>query len=329
MKRVLGLDVGGANLKAAHVAGTAHLEPFALWRQPQQLPAALAKLLRRLPTFDSLAVTMTGELCDCFATSREGVLAILRAVETVAEGRPVRVWQTGGLAEPSTVRRDPGRAAAANWLALATYAGRFARAGPALLADVGSTTTDIIPLAWGRPVPRGGSDVDRLRRSELVYTGVRRTPVCALVPKGVAAELFATTLDVYLLLGDVAESDRTDTADGRPATRKHAHGRLARMLCADRETCSEAQTRLLAGLASRAQRRLLSRAVLRVARTMGGRPRSVILAGSGEFLARKVIREDLRWSCRLISLARRLGPDLSSAACAYAVATLAAEEQHD
>jgi probable H4MPT-linked C1 transfer pathway protein len=213
------------------------------------------------------------------------------------------------------------------WLALATYAGRFARRKPALLLDVGSTTTDVIPLLLGRPALRGWTDPTRLRRSELVYTGVRRTPVCTLL-KGVAAELFATTLDVYLVLGDIPEEDSTDTADGRPATGEHAHGRLARMLCGDRETCTHAQTRRLAETARRAQRRLLSRAVLRVARTLGGEPRTIILAGSGEFLARKVIREDLTWDCRLVSLARRLGPELSCAACAYAVAVLAAEGKH-
>jgi probable H4MPT-linked C1 transfer pathway protein len=344
MERVLGLDIGGANLKAAHVDGTARLRPFALWKQPQRLGAALSELLRELPAFDRLAVTMTGELCDCFETSRQGVLAILAAVQAVAGSSPVHIWQgslvrqvqgpdgtwysTGELAEPGAVRRHPLRAAGVNWLALATYVGRFGRRGPALLLDVGSTTTDVIPLAAGRPAVWGWSDPTRLRLGELVYSGVRRTPVCALLQKEVAAELFATTLDAYLVLGEIPEEDSTDTADGRPATVEHAHGRLARMLCRDRETCTPAETRRLAGQASRAQRRLLARAVRRVARVLGAEPRTVILAGSGEFLARQVVREDLGWSRRLVSLARRLGPELSRAACAYAVAVLAAEGRH-
>jgi probable H4MPT-linked C1 transfer pathway protein len=329
MKRVLGLDVGGANLKAAHVDGSARLRPFALWMHPHKLRAALRSLLGELPAFDLLALTMTGELCDCYTSSRQGVLAILDAVTAAAGSCPVRVWQRkGGLVSADEAREDPLRVAAANWLALATYAGRFVRNGAALLLDVGSTTTDLIPLASGRPVPLATGDAQRVRCRELVYTGVRRTPVCALVHGCVAAELFATTLDVYLMLGDVPEDGGTDTADGRPATRAGAHGRLARMLCGDAETCTVAQTRRLAERAALAQGRLLRRALRRVTDRFAGPPRTIILAGSGEFLARQLVRAEPAWSPRVISLARRLGPELSSAACAYAVAILAAEANH-
>ena len=47
----LGLDIGGANLKAADTAGWAKSVPFALWRDPQGLVEALAVLvdMRRRP----------------------------------------------------------------------------------------------------------------------------------------------------------------------------------------------------------------------------------------------------------------------------------------
>ena len=38
---VLGLDIGGANLKAAHSAGLARLMPFELWKYPAGLASAL------------------------------------------------------------------------------------------------------------------------------------------------------------------------------------------------------------------------------------------------------------------------------------------------
>src|SRR5262245_16664593 len=96
MGSVLGLDIGGANLKAAHSAGGARLMPFALWRAPEALPRKLAELIGAMPSADVLAVTMTGELCDCFATRRKGVCAILDAVGRAADGRAVRVWTTDG-----------------------------------------------------------------------------------------------------------------------------------------------------------------------------------------------------------------------------------------
>jgi hypothetical protein len=60
-------------------------------------------------------------------------------------------------------------------------------------------------------------------------------------------------------------------------------------------------------------------------------PQTVVLAGSGEFLANLVVREQKAFSPRqVISLAERLGPGTSSAACAHAVGALAgfAESGH-
>ncbi len=326
---VLGLDIGGANLKAAHSGGAARARPFALWKDPAALPAALRELLRDWPPFDRLAVTMTGELCDCFPSKRHGVAAILDAVEEAAGSVPVRVWQTGGrLADPASARAVPLRTASANWHALATYAGRLAPAGPALLLDIGSTTADVIPLVDGKPVPQGRTDPERLRSRELVYTGVRRTPLCALLGSGGAAEVFATTLDIFLMFGRIPEDPHdTNTADGRPATRAAAHARLARMLCADMETSTEYERTRLAEQTLLRQVYWLTSAVECVARRLPGPPQTAVLAGSGEFLAELVLREQKGFPpCRAVSLARSLGPTRSEAACAYAVAVLAAEE---
>jgi probable H4MPT-linked C1 transfer pathway protein len=327
---VLGLDVGGANLKAAHSGGAARSRPFALWKGPAGLPAALGALVAEMPRADVLAVTMTGELCDCFETKRAGVAAILDAVEGAAGGRPVRVWRTDGrFVNLQEARAEPLQAAAANWLALATFAGRAAPKGPALLIDIGSTTTDIVPLLDGRPVPRGRSDPERLRCGELVYTGVRRTPLCALLGAEGAAELFATTLDVYLLLGSIAEDAAgRNTADGRPATKAAAEARLARMLCADRETSTARERDELAHRAFFKQLFTLKGAVEEVAGRLPRPPRTVIAAGEGEFLIWPLLKQqEAIPPCDVVRLGNNLSPEVSRAACAYAVAVLAAERE--
>jgi probable H4MPT-linked C1 transfer pathway protein len=325
---VLALDIGGANLKAAHSAGVAWLQPFELWKNPAGLADALRQLICKSLPYDLLVVTMTGELCDCFETRRQGVHAILDAVEATADGVPVRVWLNDGrFVDLSSARAVPLQVAAGNWLALATFAGRLAPAGPALVVDIGSTTSDIVPLLDGKPVPQGRTDRERLKSRELVYTGVRRSPLCALLGADGAAEWFATTLDAYLVLDDLPESD-TDrgTADGRPATRSAASGRIAHMLCADRETCTETDILELASEVRRRQMELVRRAVEYVAATLPLMPATVVLAGTGEFLARQALAMSPRWDLELISLAGRLGADISQAACAYALAILAAEQ---
>ncbi len=324
----LGLDIGGANLKAAHTGGQARSVPFALWKNPSGLTDALRNLLATMPSADTLAVTMTGELCDCFENKRQGVLAILDAVQTATKSETFRVWNNEGhLVDVTAARQSPLQIASANWLALATFAGRYASKGPALLIDIGSTTTDIVPLLDGRPVPNGRTDLERIRCWELRYTGVRRTPLCSLLAGYGAAEFFATTLDAYLLL-DLLPEDPSDcnTADGRPATKAGAELRMARMLCSDLETSTRLDRLRLANLVFSNQKLLLGGSFVEVADRLDDDPKTVIYAGEGEFLIRLALKEqDEIPPCPAISLTLELGPDVSRAGCAYAVAMLAAE----
>jgi len=324
---VLGLDIGGANLKAANSAGWAKSRSFALWKYPQRLAEELCGLIQSAPTFERIAVTMTGELCDCFETKRQGVNAILDAVEEAANSLPILVWQIpGNFSDVATARKRTLQVAAANWLALATFSGRFTPQEAALLIDIGSTTSDIIPLQRGRPVPTGWTDTDRMLNGELVYTGVRRTPVCAVLGRAGMAEFFATMHDVHLILGHLREDVAdTDTADGRPMTRPYALARLARMIGGDGEITPEPVIVSLAKTVADRQQLMLRKAAVIVAERLTVRPQAVIVSGSGEFLATWLAAPVLGSAPEYVSLSRRLGADISSAACAHAVAVLAKE----
>lgn len=340
----LALDVGGANLKASHSTGGDRSFPFALWRDPTGLGRTLARFLATFPPADRVALTMTAELCDCYRTKSEGVLAVLDAVSAALPGLSVSVWGIDGrLRTVDEVRADPRVAAAANWLALATVAAALIGAEEGILVDIGSTTSDLIPLRGGRAVPVGRTDTERLQSGGLVYVGVRRTPLCAgatsLPFRGratdLAAEVFATTRDVFLMLGEVAEDPADcDTADGRPATREFARNRLARAVGADREGCSlEDATRL----AEAAREAILARLVSAAGRARGsetGRPTVAVVAGSGEFLACRLASRLLPRGGRIVRLSEVWGPDASAAACAHALRRIAsgygiAWEEHE
>src|SRR5581483_2946791 len=98
------------------------------------------------------------------------------------------------------------------------------------------------------------------------------------VPTGLAAELFASTLDVYLTLGEV-ESDPKDlsTADGRPATVDAARDRLARMIGADREGFSAADAVEFARAAHDVLLARLTAVASRVCRVAGVTPRGAVV----------------------------------------------------
>jgi hypothetical protein len=331
---VLGLDIGGANIKAATSDGRAAAAPFSLWKAPDRLTDALRTLAAQLPPFDRIAVTMTGELADCFATKAEGVSRILSAVDALAGASPSFVWTTAGrFLSPREAREDWSQVAAANWHALATWIGRMAPRGTALLLDVGSTTTDVIPLRDGEPCPSATTDLGRLLSGELVYTGVRRTPLCAVTSHVVirgtqcplAAELFATMLDAYLISGDLPPNENDcDTADGRPATAERACDRMARIVCCDRTELGTDELRSLAGQFITAQVLQIQTAVARVAERGFERFSTVFLSGSGAFLGRRVIDgSELCRDAARIDLGVQWSPAVAESACAYAVAMLA------
>jgi len=333
---VLGLDIGGANLKAATSDGAAADRPFPLWNHPDRLAGELRSLIATFPRPDAIAVTMTGELADCFASKAEGVQAIVAAAAIAAEGLPVRVWNTGGeFLGPEDATELPRLVAAANWHALATFCGRVVPSGPALLIDVGSTTTDVIPLQDGGVAAEGLTDLERLRTGELVYTGATRTPVCALGPTALldgreiplAAELFATTKDVYLLSGDLPEDPADlDTADVRPATAPFARSRLSRMVCADPDELGEDPIRELALALAGRQRESIAAAVERVAAGFDGATPHVLLSGSGAFVAERIVAESDRLrEAPVTRLGDLFARHVSRSACAFAVARLAAE----
>lgn len=320
----LGLDIGGANLKAADGLGAAVQIPFALWKTPDRLATEIASLLRHFPPSDAIALTMTGELCDCFPNKAAGVRHIVDAVVRAAEGTTVRVWTMADeFASVDAVRLDPLQAAATNWLALAAFAGRMLPSGPGLLVDLGSTTCDIIPLIDGKPQPRGRTDAERLASGELVYCGVRRTPLCAVFGLAKAAEWFAATADAFVVLGDLPEEpNSSDSADGRPVTIPFARARLARMECADDWPAAQA-----IAFATDVRQRLVRRIGASVREVVGrspGKLAGVITAGAGEFLLPDVFR-DADIGAPHVSLAQTLGPRQSTAACAHAVAVLGRE----
>ncbi|MGB8993223.1 MAG: hydantoinase/oxoprolinase family protein, partial [Desulfobaccales bacterium] len=152
---------------------------------------------------------------------------------------PVHFWGAGGFGW-----KDPLELAGTNWSASAALLSR--EVGDCLFVDMGSTTTDIIPIK-GEPLA-ARTDYLRLARGELVYTGLLRTNLGALLPwvriRGdcipLAPEFFAITADAYLALGEISEERYTcDAPDGAGKSRAAALQRLARTVCADLEELGE------------------------------------------------------------------------------------------
>jgi (4-(4-[2-(gamma-L-glutamylamino)ethyl]phenoxymethyl)furan-2-yl)methanamine synthase len=295
---VIGLDIGGANTKAAVVDGDGPArivsEPFEVWREPAAMARVIADVVGRLGLDGApVAMTTTAELVDVFASKREGVLYVLDAAASALPDHQLRVMTTdGALIGLDDARAAPLSCAAANWVATALL---VARSLPdAILVDCGGTTTDVIPIAGGDLAARGRTDVERLLAGELVYTGALRTNIAAVlshVPIGsepcpVSSELFAITADAHLLLGNLAREQCTCTfPDERGGSMPEVRSRLARVVCADPEQLADGDLEAIAAAVEDAQIASITHALARVAaRGAAGAP--VVAVGVGAFLAR-------------------------------------------
>lgn len=299
-RRRIGWDLGGVHVKAALIEdGTVRDVVQAacpLWRGLPALDRTLAGLPDWARAEAYHAVTMTGELTDCFADRAEGVAQLAGWAAANLRG-PVRIYAgRSGFQEPQAAAAHAADIASANWHATAALLGRDL--GTALLVDVGSTTADLIPIAGGLPAAAGYSDAERLETGELVYTGVVRTPVLALADHAVfagrrtrlMAETFAQTADVYRITGDLPEgADQQPSADLKGKSLEESETRLARMIGRDRGEGTAQDWLLLARHFAEAQLRLLhDAAACLLARPDLPAAAPLVVCGAGAFLGERL-----------------------------------------
>jgi len=300
MTASFGWDLGGANLKIARVEGARVVEvaqiPCPLLADRSKFDRASDEALKLCGPGARHAVTMTGELSDVFQSRAEGVAYII-AMMRKATGEQTLFYglRSGLLDADKAVERWP-EVASANWHACAALAATRCRDG--LLVDVGTTTTDLIPLKDGKEAALGLNDGQRLFEGELIYSGVVRTPVMAIVQQapfkgrmqGIAAERFATMADVYRLTGELpADADPYPAADQRGKSLEESASRLARMLGRDADEADFIAWKALAHFVARRQLDGIEAVAQELFSREGLGPEApVIGAGCGRFVARRL-----------------------------------------
>ncbi len=286
---ILGLDIGGANTKAASDDGSFTSSKYLpLWRGAD-LEGTLDTIKKESGSYDAIGVTITGELADCYASKKEGIDHISMAVKKIF---PEAVFYgVDGSFHDNT--SEYSLFSAANWMASARFLGRAYH--DTLFIDIGSTTTDIIPIVAG--VPKAGmTDFERLARGELIYAGTLRTNIAVLLQhvniRGLSvrtsSELFAATGDAHLLLGHIKPEDYTcETPDGGDKDRTGAARRLARVVCCDLEELSILEAIEIAEQAHAQQVGTLKECIREVAGSNG--LKTAVICGLGEFLAAEAL----------------------------------------
>jgi len=320
---IAGIDIGGANIKYCQSDGYTLNTIYPLWKKKTALPAILEKIIPE-KNIRTLAITMTGELCDCFKTKNEGVRYILSSIPK--KQFTALVWTTTQNFIPlDDAIQNPTICAASNWLGLASFIAKQHPENFGLSIDIGSTTTDITSIDQGNPIPSGITDTQRLKYGELIYTGMKRTPMASLLGSKYAQEFFATIADAHLLLNNLKEDEEdTETADGRSFTKTNSARRIAKMLCADLNEIPMSRVIKTSELAIKTQIKWITIALKKHLQRKGKEPNWISVSGSGETLA-KMIVESFKWKTkpRIHSFSSVFGIENSSAACAYSIMKLA------
>jgi probable H4MPT-linked C1 transfer pathway protein len=297
---IVGWDIGGVHLKAARTERGRIVDALQL---AAPLRAGLDPLVQafglaraRIGPAHRHVVTMTAELADTFASRQEGVARIAALAARELGATALLYAGRAGFVAIDRAHAHVADIASANWHASAALVARAHR--HALFIDIGSTTTDIVPVADGAIAARGYTDAERLAAGELVYTGLVRGFVMATASRAPFAgawtalvnENFANMADVHRILGSLPDgADQMATADGRDKSVASSRARLARMVGRDAADADAAAWEALAAWFAEAQlRAILDGAMLVCSAGRLAQDAPVVGAGIGRALARAV-----------------------------------------
>lgn len=247
---ITGWDIGGANIKAARInynAAEDRIESikstsrfFPMWDKEKEPLSILEEINLELGESNIYGVTMTAELADRFESKIEGINYIINLFEKNYNDKEIYYYNYHGTAEKKENIIDLDKLAAANWAVSALFAAEYF--DDFILFDIGSTSTDIIPVISKEIAAEGFTDLQRLHSGELIYLGYLRSSLSYLVKKipyqgkmiDVINEYFANTADLHLLKGIINKKEYTIPApDSGKKTKKTAAARIARLISLD------------------------------------------------------------------------------------------------
>ena len=223
----LGIDIGGAHIKIVGLDKNKNISLVEyrkcyLWKDPK-------KLKKEIEFINSLSentkilcgITMTAELCDIFSDRIKGAKKIQKECKKIKFKK--FFYSRADNLFANINEKKFTNFISMNWHSIGRYMTKHIREG--IIIDFGSTTTDFVLIKDKHVINNSFSDYKRLRTGELVYTGIIRTPIFAIMNSikiktqkyKIIPEYFSNMSDVYRIHKKIEKifdvDDETDSSD--------------------------------------------------------------------------------------------------------------------
>ena len=241
----IGWDIGGAHtkytiLKDNSMVLSSKISPLRLWESLSPLKTVIDNVYNTYGQnfIINNAISMSGEMCDIFTDRKHGVEKILSLFDRKKMNNYIYSSKDDIL--PISEYKNYKHIASMNWHIVAKYLSPIRKY--AIAIDLGSTTTDFILLKNYRCINKRVDDYTGLQSSELLYTGILRTPIFSVTKQirfnaqtySLIPEYYATMGDIYRVLGVIStKDDYSETADGRSKSEINSLKRISRIFGMD------------------------------------------------------------------------------------------------
>ncbi len=233
--KFLGIDIGGAHIKLVGLDEKKELIfvdylKFYFWKEEKSINKIFNYINSKSNKNTLSGITMTAELCDIFKNRVDGFRKIYNYCKKLKNNyffytKSKKIFE----------KKNYSAIVSMNWHSIGRLLEKKYK--NAIIVDFGSTTTDIICIKNYVIQNKNFDDFSRINSSELVYTGLTRTPIFAINSKvkingknfEIIPEFFSDMSDVYRINSILKkEFDIDETADGKKRSKFLSYSRLSR-----------------------------------------------------------------------------------------------------
>ena len=291
--KIIGWDIGGAHIKAVKIdfekkkSETKQIYS-PIWKNTNNLKKSIKLIKKKFGKCNYHAITMTAELSDIFLERSDGVKYIINLSSKILGDKKIFFYSKKNFVRKEIALKNTSILNSMNWHATANFISRFFP--NCILVDIGSTTTDIIPIKNQKIISKGSNDYQRLKSSELIYLGVLRTPIHAVEKKkNLIYENFANLSDVYRILNKIpTKFDLSPTQDNKSKNKHDSARRIARIFGKDYKKKHFLKWKKTAYQIEGEHLKILKRVIKKIEKKIFLKKVPIIGAGLGEFLVKKI-----------------------------------------